>query len=87
MRSKIGYQCKRTISGFKVQHATYKLLPFQLEVQVKKPESRKFRTNMWKNFFTVRMTEDWSGLPRVVEESPSLEMFKTCLDTYLCDLL
>ena len=47
---------------------------------------RKFRTNMWKNFFTVRFTEHWNRLPREVVES-SMEIFKTCLDTYLCDLL
>ena len=42
---------------------------------------------MHKNFFTVRVTEHWDRLPRKVVESPSLEIFKTHLDTYLCDLV
>jgi len=52
-----------------------------------KLEHRKFCTNMWKNFFMVRMVEIWNRLPREVVESPSMEIFKTCLATYLCDLL
>jgi len=46
-------------------------------------EHRKFHTNMRKNFFTVRVTADWNGLPREVVESPPMEIFKTCLDPYL----
>ena len=42
---------------------------------------------MRKNFFTVRVTKQWNRLPREVVESPSLEIFKTHLDTYLCDLV
>ena len=33
------------------------------------------------------MTEHWNRLHREVVESPSLEIFKTCLDAYLCDLV
>ena len=51
-----------------------------------KPEHRKFRINMQNNIFTVRMTEYWNRLPREVVESLSKEIFKICLDTYLCDL-
>jgi len=47
----------------------------------------KFFPNTRKNFFTVRLTEHWNRLPRVVVESPSLEIFKTCLDKVLCSLL
>ncbi len=50
-------------------------------------EHRKFRTNMQRNFFTVRVMEHWNRLPREIEESPFLEIFKTCLDAYLCSLL
>ena len=52
-----------------------------------KLEHRKFGTNIWKNFVMVRVTEHWNGLPREVVESPTMEIFKTHLDTYLCDLL
>jgi len=36
-----------------------------------KLEHRKFCTNMWKNFFTVRVIEHWIRLPREVVESLS----------------
>ena len=49
-------------------------------------EHRKFHTNTLNEFFTVRVTEHWNRLPRGVVESPSMEIFKTCLYTYLCDL-
>ncbi|GAB0207061.1 hypothetical protein GRJ2_003171700 [Grus japonensis] len=52
-----------------------------------KLEHRKFHLNMRKNFFTLRVTEHWNRLPREVVESPSLEIFKTHLDTILCNLL
>ena len=42
---------------------------------------------MKKNFFMVRVMEYWSGLSREVIESPSMEIIKTYLDSYLCDLL
>ena len=51
-----------------------------------KHEHKKFLTNR-QNFFTVRMTEHWNRLPREVVESSSMELFKACLDAYLCDLL
>ena len=49
-------------------------------------EHRKFHTNMQKNLFMIRVTEHWNRLPREVVESLSMEIFKTHLDTYLCDL-
>ena len=52
-----------------------------------KLERRKFHTNMWKNFFMVRVMEHWNRLPREVVESHSMEIFKTHLDAYLCNLL
>jgi len=50
-------------------------------------KQRKFHTNVRKKFYTVRVTEHWNRLPREAAESPSMEIFKTQLDAYLCDLL
>ncbi|PKU39875.1 hypothetical protein llap_9821 [Limosa lapponica baueri] len=52
-----------------------------------KLEYKKFHLNMRRKFFTLRVAEPWKRLPRKVVESPSLETFKTCLDTFLCNLL
>jgi len=48
---------------------------------------RKFRLNMRKNLFTLRVMEHWNRLPREDVGSPSLEIFKTRLDKVLCSLL
>jgi len=45
-----------------------------------KLKHRKFRLNMRKNFFTLRVMEHWNRLPREAVESPSPEIFKTRLD-------
>jgi len=52
-----------------------------------KLKQRKFHLNMRKNFFTLRVTEHWNRFPREVVESPSLELFKTHLDKFLCSVL
>jgi len=49
-----------------------------------KLESRKFPLNMKKNF-TVRATEHWNKYPRAVVKFSSLEIFKTHMDTFLCN--
>jgi len=50
-------------------------------------KQRKFQLNTRKNFFPLRVMEPWHRVPREVVESPSLEIFKTCLDKVLCSLL
>ncbi|KFV84661.1 hypothetical protein N308_02718, partial [Struthio camelus australis] len=47
----------------------------------------KFHLNLRKNFFTVRVAEHWTRLPREVVESPSLEIFKARLDVILGNML
>jgi len=47
----------------------------------------KIHLHMRKNFFPLRLTEPWNRLPREVVDSPSLEIFKTHLDAFLCSLL
>jgi len=51
-----------------------------------KLERSKFHTNIWNKFFAVTVTENCNKLPREHVESPSMEIFETCLDAYLCDL-
>ncbi|KFV45936.1 hypothetical protein N328_12193, partial [Gavia stellata] len=43
----------------------------------------KFRTGIWKNFFTKRVLKHRNRLPREVAESPFLEVFKRHVDVAL----
>ena len=52
-----------------------------------KLEHRMYPLNTGKKFFTGRMREQWNRLPSVVVQSPSLEIFITHLNPFLCDLL
>ncbi|KFR13181.1 hypothetical protein N306_12386, partial [Opisthocomus hoazin] len=47
----------------------------------------RFRLDIRKKFFTMRVVKDWNRLPREVVEAPSLETFKARLDRALSNLI
>ncbi|KFP14103.1 hypothetical protein Z169_11439, partial [Egretta garzetta] len=47
----------------------------------------RFRPDIRKKFFTMRVVKHWNRLPREVVEAPSLETFKARLDGALSSLI
>ncbi|KFR05438.1 hypothetical protein N306_07285, partial [Opisthocomus hoazin] len=47
----------------------------------------KFRLDIRKKFFTMRVVRHWNRLPREAVDAPSLEVFKAALDGALSNLV
>ncbi|KFR05551.1 hypothetical protein Y956_13354, partial [Nipponia nippon] len=47
----------------------------------------RFRLDIRKMFFTMRVVKKWNRLPREVVDAPSLEIFKVRLDRALSNLI
>ncbi|KFP09264.1 hypothetical protein Z169_01512, partial [Egretta garzetta] len=47
----------------------------------------RFRLDIRKKFFTMRVVKQWNRLPREAVEAPSLEAFKARLDGALSSLI
>jgi len=47
----------------------------------------RFRFDTQKNFFTESIVQHWNRLPREVVESPSLKVFKKCVDEALQNMV
>ncbi|KFQ22496.1 hypothetical protein N332_10037, partial [Mesitornis unicolor] len=52
-----------------------------------KLEEERFKLDIRKKFFTVRVVRHWHRLPREAVDAPSLEVFKARLDRALGNLV
>ncbi|KFZ55862.1 hypothetical protein N338_00200, partial [Podiceps cristatus] len=52
-----------------------------------KLEGGRFRLDIRKKFFTLRMVKHWNRLPEEVVDAPSLAVFKARLDGALSSLV
>ncbi|KFV49580.1 hypothetical protein N328_01869, partial [Gavia stellata] len=52
-----------------------------------KVKEGRFRLDIRKKFFTMRVLRHWNRLPREVVDAPTLEVFKARLDGALSNLV
>ncbi|KFQ83887.1 hypothetical protein N337_03981, partial [Phoenicopterus ruber ruber] len=52
-----------------------------------KVKEGRFRLDIRKKFFTLRVVRHWNRLPKEVVDAPSLEVFKARLDGALSNLV
>ena len=52
-----------------------------------KRKEGRFRSDIRKKFFTVRLVRPWDGLPKEVVDVPSLAVFRAGLDGTLSNLV
>jgi len=52
-----------------------------------KLRERRFRLDIRKKFFTLRVVKHWNEFPREVGDAPSLKTFKVRLDGALSNLI
>ncbi|KGL92974.1 hypothetical protein N301_03321, partial [Charadrius vociferus] len=52
-----------------------------------KLEEGRFKLDIRKKFFTLRVVRHWNRLPKEVVEAPSLKVFKARLDGALSNLV
>ncbi|KGL88864.1 hypothetical protein N301_16206, partial [Charadrius vociferus] len=52
-----------------------------------KLKESRFRLDIRKKFFTLRVVRHWNRLPREAVDAPSLEVFKARLDGALSNLV
>ncbi|KGL87311.1 hypothetical protein N301_11489, partial [Charadrius vociferus] len=52
-----------------------------------KLQEGRFRLNIRRKLFTLRVVTHWNRLPREIAEAPSLEVFKARLDMALGNLV